>query len=88
MQWQYNGKQKLSAQSAFNILNNNFKGNSSSPVAYQMLKGLQPGTNVTWSAILQKQLSNSLDFNLSYFGRKSINSKAIHAGSVQLKVNF
>jgi len=88
MQWQYNGKQKLSAQSAFNILNNNFKGNSNSPVAYQMLKGLQPGTNVTWSAILQKQLSNSLDFNLSYFGRKSINSKAIHAGSVQLKVNF
>lgn len=88
MQLQYNSKQKLSVQSAFNVLNNNFKGNSNSPVAYQMLKGLQPGTNLTWNAILQKQLSNSLDFNLSYFGRKSENSKAIHTGSVQLKINF
>ncbi len=88
MQFQYNSKQKLSVQSAFNVLNNNFKGNSNSPVAYQMLKGLQPGTNLTWNTILQKQLSNSLDFNLSYFGRKSENSKAIHTGSVQLKINF
>lgn len=88
MQLQYNSKQKLSVQSAFNVLNNNFKGNSNSPVAYQMLKGLQPGTNLTWDAVLQKQLSNSLEFNLSYFGRKSENSKAIHTGTVQLKINF
>lgn len=88
MQFQYNSRQKLSVVSAFNILYNHFTGNTNNPVAYQMLKGLQPGTNLTWNAILQKQLSNYIDFNLSYFGRKSENSKTIHTGSVQLKVNF
>jgi len=88
IKFQYNAKQKISIQSAFNILNNNFEGNSNSPVAYQMLKGLQPGTNFTWSALLQKQISNYLDFNLSYFGRKSETTKTIHTGSVQLKINF
>jgi len=88
VKFQYNAKQKLSIQSTFNVLNNNFKGNNNSPVAYQMLKGLQPGTNLTWSALLQKQISNYLDFNLSYFGRKSSTTKIIHTGSVQLKINF
>ncbi len=88
IKFQYNAKQKLSIQSTFNVLNNNFKGNSNSSVAYQMLKGLQPGTNLTWSAILQKQILNYLDFNLSYFGRKSNTTKIIHTGSVQLKINF
>ncbi|MCF6213080.1 MAG: hypothetical protein L3J45_03545 [Flavobacteriaceae bacterium] len=84
----YNNKQNLSVQSGADLFINNFKGNSNSPVAFQMLKGLQPGNNFTWHVIMQKRLSNFLDFNLSYFGRKSENTKIIHTGSVQLRANF
>ena len=33
---------------AFNVLNINYKGNSNSTIGYEMLEGLQPGTNFTW----------------------------------------
>ena len=85
---QHNSTQKLALQSSIDVFVNNFKGNSNSPVAFQMLKGLQPGTNFTWHFSLQKQISNYLDFNLGYFGRKSANSKVIHTGTVQLRANF
>jgi hypothetical protein len=88
MHLQHNSKQKLAIQSGVDMFINNFKGNSNSPVAFQMLKGLQPGTNFTWNFSLQKQISNYLDFNLGYFGRKSQNSKVIHTGTVQLRANF
>jgi len=85
---QHNSKKHFSLQSDATVFINNFKGNSNSPVAFQMLKGLQPGTNFTWHFGLQKQISNYLDLNLSYFGRKSENSKVIHTGTVQLRANF
>ena len=44
---------------------NNFKGNANSPVAYQMMQGLQDGTNFTWSLIAQKKLTKFLDLNLT-----------------------
>lgn len=72
----------------FNYFRNRFSGNPNSPVAYQMLEGLQPGTNFTWTLLAQKKLTSFLDLNLSYFGRKSETSKTIHTGSVQLKAYF
>jgi len=72
----------------FNYFENSFTGNAFSPVGYQMLEGLQPGTNFTWNLILQKKLTKFLDLNLSYLGRKSESSKTIHTGTVQLKAFF
>ncbi|WP_242133818.1 hypothetical protein [Aestuariivivens marinum] len=72
----------------FNYFSNSFTGNANTPVAYQMLEGLQPGTNFTWTLLAQKKLTNFLDLNLSYFGRKTETSKTIHTGSVQLKAYF
>lgn len=72
----------------FNYFSNDYKGNANTPVAYQMLEGLQPGTNFTWTLLAQKKLTNFLDLNLSYFGRKTETSKTIHTGSVQLKAYF
>ena len=84
----YNKAQKLSLNGAFNYFNNAFSGNPNSPVAYQMLEGLQPGSNFTWNLLLQKKITKFLDLNLSYFGRKTETSKAIHTGTVQLKAYF
>ena len=71
-----------------NYFSNLFSGSPNTPVAYQILEGLQPGTNFKWSLIAQKKLTKFLDLNLNYFGRKSETSRAIHTGTVQLKAYF
>jgi hypothetical protein len=72
----------------FNMYNNAFQGNSLSPVGYQMLQGLQPGNNYTWSFLYYKKLNAFLNLNIHYLGRKSDASKTIHTGSIQLKALF
>jgi hypothetical protein len=57
-------------------------------VGYQMMEGLQPGKNYTWSLLAQKKITKYLDLNLTYFGRKTETSKTIHTGTVQLKAYF
>ena len=58
------------------------------PVGYQILEGLQPGTNLTWSLLAQQKITKYLDLNLNYFGRKTETSNTIHTGTVQLKAYF
>ncbi|HSN48010.1 MAG TPA: hypothetical protein VLR29_04555 [Flavobacterium sp.] len=67
---------------------NKFVGNEFSSVGFQMLEGLQTGQNLTWRLLLQKNLTNFLDINFNYQGRKSESSKTIHTGSVQLRAYF
>ena len=80
--------EKLSLTGELRYIDNRFRGSAFTPVAYQMLEGLQPGTNFTWNVIAQKRLTKFLDLNVSYFGRKSENSNTIHTGNVQLRAFF
>lgn len=84
----YTNAQKISITGEFNYINNDFQGSAFSPVAYQMLEGLQPGTNFTWNLLFQKKITKYLDANLSYFGRKSESTSTIHTGSIQLRAYF
>ncbi|OAB80054.1 hypothetical protein [Cochleicola gelatinilyticus] len=84
----YSNAEKISMNGEFNYIDNNFIGNAFSPVAYQMLEGLQPGTNFTWRLLFQKRITKYLDANLSYFGRKSETANAVHTGTVQLRAFF
>jgi len=86
--YNYSNIKKLSLTTSINMILNNFKGNNNSPVAFQMLEGLQPGTNFTWSFLIQKKLTTYLDLNINYLGRKSENSKTIHTGTIQLRALF
>ncbi|MGY0407889.1 MAG: hypothetical protein ACWIPJ_05985, partial [Polaribacter sp.] len=70
------------------IFLNDFKGNTNTPVAYQMLEGLQAGKNYTWNLLFSQKLNSFLNLNLNYLGRKSENSKTIHTGSIQLRAIF
>ena len=81
-------KDKISLNGEFNYYINDFTGSSFSPVAYQMLEGLEKGNNFTWSMFVQKRITKFLDLNLTYFGRKSETSKTIHTGNIQLKAFF
>jgi len=84
----FNQNQSAAITAEFNYFSNAFTGDASSPVAYQMMEGLQPGTNFTWSLIAQKKLTKYLDLNLNYFGRKTETSRTIHTGTIQLKAYF
>ncbi len=84
----YTNAEKISINGEFNYIDNKFEGSAFSPVAYQMLEGLQPGTNFTWRLLFQKRITKYLDANLSYFGRKSETTKTVHTGSIQLRAYF
>ena len=81
-------KQKATFTGTFNWFENDFTGNAFSPVSFQILEGLEPGRNFTWTAIAQKKLTKFLELNLNYNGRKSESSNVIHTGSVQLRAFF
>ncbi|RLD29108.1 MAG: hypothetical protein DRI75_04485 [Bacteroidetes bacterium] len=80
--------QKAAISGEFNLFSNTFEGNPNTPIGYQMMEGLQPGKNFTWSLLAQKKLTKFLDLNLTYFGRKTETSKTIHTGTVQLRAYF
>ncbi|NVJ88735.1 MAG: hypothetical protein HWD82_04770 [Flavobacteriaceae bacterium] len=84
----YISKKQNQISANFNYFINDFVGSANSPVAYQMLEGLQAGDNFTWNVIFSQKLNSFLNLNLSYLGRKSENSTAIHTGSIQLRANF
>ncbi|WP_313804813.1 hypothetical protein [Flavobacterium sp.] len=84
----YSGKKQFTMNGEFSLYDNAYDGNPLSPVAFQMLEGLQPGKNTTWRLLVQKNLTQYLDINVNYQGRKSETSQAIHTGNVQLRAYF
>jgi hypothetical protein len=84
----YANNSKNLLKAAVNLFNNKFEGNNNSPIAYQMLEGLQPGKNYTWSLLFYRKINSFLNLNLNYLGRKSETSKTIHTGTIQLKAIF
>ena len=79
---------KFSVNGEVSYIKNDFEGSTFSPVAYQILEGLQPGTNFTWQLLFQKKITKYLDLNLSYLGRDTETAKSIHTGTVQLRAYF
>jgi hypothetical protein len=64
------------------------KGNDNSPAAYEMLEGLRPGQNLTWTLNVQQKLTQGLQILLSYEGRKSEGLRVIHLGKMQANLLF
>ncbi len=84
----YSSNQKFTINGEYSFTDNNFYGDQLSPVAFQMLEGLQAGKNSTWRLLLQKSLTQYLDININYQGRKSDTSQTINTGNVQLRAFF
>ena len=84
----YSSNQKFTMSGSYAFLSNNYNGEPNSAVGFQMLEGLQSGKNSVWQLLLQRNITQYLDVNVSYQGRKSETSKAIHTGSVQLRAFF
>ncbi len=86
--YRFSNQKNTSINAEFNFFINDFEGNANSPVAYQMLEGLQNGNNFTWSLLWLQKLTSFLDLNINYLGRKSETSQTIHTGTVQLRAHF
>ncbi len=84
----YSSNQKFTMSGSYAFLSNDYDGEANSAVGFQMLEGLQSGKNSVWQLLLQRNITQYLDVNVNYQGRKSETSKAIHTGSIQLRAFF
>ena len=84
----YKSTKNTIIRAEFNLFHNDFTGSQNSPVAYQMLEGLQAGRNYTWSLVYQQKINSFINLNFNYLGRKGENATVIHTGSVQLRADF
>lgn len=84
----YAGEKKITVNGEFSFYENKFVGNEFSSVGFQMLEGLQAGQNLVWKLLLQKNITQFLDINLNYQGRKSETGNTVHTGNVQLRAYF
>ncbi|KFF04937.1 hypothetical protein [Flavobacterium reichenbachii] len=82
------GERKITVNGEFSFYENKFTGNEFSSVGFQMLEGLQAGSNLVWKLLLQKNITQFLDVNLNYQGRKSETGSTVHTGNVQLRAYF
>ncbi len=72
----------------FNLIQIDFNGSENTPISYEILEGLKKGRNYTWGISIQRTLSNSIQVNLNYEGRKPEGTNMIHTGGVQARAFF
>ncbi|MDF1698937.1 MAG: hypothetical protein P1U56_23990 [Saprospiraceae bacterium] len=70
------------------FVNVQFNGEQNSPIEFDLLEGLKDGKNYIWNTLFTKRLSNSVDLNLSYEGRKTGDAPTIHIARAQIKATF
>jgi hypothetical protein len=97
---EHSEKHDIGFETRYNILNKgtvmgklsyihiDYNQNPYTPVAYEMLKGLQPGNNGIWELSLQRTLTGGLELNIDYTGRVSENQSVVHYGGVQVRWTF
>lgn len=72
----------------FQFSNISFTGATNSTVAFTMLDALLPGRNYLWNIDLTRRLSNNMEINFQYEGRKPGDTKAIHTGRASVRALF
>jgi hypothetical protein len=86
----YNILQNTAIQAKFTYSNITFTSldnppNTNSSSSYIMLDGLLPGKNFLWNLDLTKRLSNNLEINIQYEGRKPGTSRVVHIGRASVR---
>lgn len=86
LRWNTAGKGSIQVNG--NIVDIAYDGNISSSLGNEMLSGLKPGTNSTWALIIQRRLSDHLQVDLTYNGRRSEGTPVVHVGGAQVRAYF
>ena len=84
----YNVLSSSTINGKFQFSNINFTGATNTTVAFIMLDALLPGRNFLWNIDLTRRLSNNMEINFQYEGRKPGESKAIHTGRASVRALF
>ncbi len=87
-EYRLSGINKGSLQINFNFINIAYSGNDNTSISYEILEGLQNGKNYLWNIRWLKKLSNSLQLELNYSGRKTNSNKIIHTGGISIRAFF
>ena len=61
---------------------------ANSPIEFDLLDGLKEGKNFIWNTLFTKRLSNNIDLNISYEGRKTGDASTVHIARAQVKATF
>ncbi|MEN7546649.1 hypothetical protein AAG747_01940 [Rapidithrix thailandica] len=86
LKWSKAVKRTINAQ--FNLIHIDYEGVVNSPVGYEILEALQPGTNFTWNLNWIQRLTNGLQLKVIYHGRKPPQQDSIHLGRMQVTALF
>ncbi|MCK9481496.1 MAG: hypothetical protein M0R38_07025 [Bacteroidia bacterium] len=72
----------------FSFVQIHYNGLSSSPVAYDMLQGLQNGKNFSWQCLVGGRIGKNIQITLQYEGRKNETAPTVHVGRVEARYLF
>ncbi|PZX55988.1 hypothetical protein LV84_02351 [Algoriphagus ratkowskyi] len=80
---------KTTLTSTLKLIQIDYNGVANSPVGYEMLQALTPGTNVTWNVNWLQKIGEGLQLNLVYEGRNSQGlDQIVHVGRMQVSALF
>jgi len=65
-----------------------YNGQASTPLAFDVLNGLSPGLNQTWSVAVGTKTKGNIQLNLVYDGRSLPQTASVHVGRVEAKYLF
>ena len=72
-------------QASANLVFIDLEGNSNPAVTFELLQGLNQGTNVLFNLNYTRRISKNFDMILNYSGRKSEGNRTIHNAGAQLR---
>lgn len=84
----YMRAQKGSFQMDVSYVKVDYKGQVSSALGYELLRGLQNGNNATWNVSYQQRLAGNIQMTVNYEGRTSQNAPVIHMGRLMARYLF
>jgi len=84
----WNSPGKGSVRAAADLVRISYDGDANTSLGNEMLGGLKTGDNLTWSFGIQRDLNDHLQIDLTYNGRKSESTPAVHVGGAQVRAFF
>jgi len=88
LEYRLNSTSNRTLNTLFRLTEISHKGSLQSPAAYELMEGLLPGRNLTWTVNFQQKLAQGLQLIFTYEGRKSETLRAIHIGKMQANLLF
>lgn len=88
MEFRFNAPGKGTILVTANLVSITYEGSVNTSLGNELLNGLKPGTNGTWSFSVQRNLSSNLQLDLTYNGRRSEGVPVVHVGGAQVRAFF